>query len=662
MDADKLDSMPIDDTPAGQARRWLMEVTASKKWLEKWHKQGRDIHKRFLDEREGSNSELETRWNLFSSNVQTQRAMLFGQVPKVSASRRFADAQDDLARVAGEMLERLLNTDIARDDDSYCEALGLALLDRLLPGAGNVRVRYVADFEPTEATPAKLDDEGKELAPEVPAGEQKTREDVEVDYVPWDDQLWSAGARVFGEVRWWAFKALMTRAQLEQRFGATGKLVPLNAGPKDRDGEKRADPWARAEVWEIWSKEDRKVYWWVDGFQQVLDEKEDPLELEGFWPFPRPMMANVTTSKLIPRPDYVLAQDLYNSVDNLSTRIKLLVDAVKAAGVYDATEAGLQQLLTKHGNFLLPVTQWARFTEKGGVKGAVDWMPLDQTVNAIGVLREQRQADMDALFQVTGMSDIMRGQATSGDVTATEQSIKAKFGSVRMQALQDEFARFASDVQKLKAQIIAKRFDTATILQRCNCANTPDAQMAPQAAEFIKSNLRDYRVEVKPEAVSLTDFAALKQERTEVIASISTFLQAAAPLAQQMPGAMPYLLQMLQWSVSGLRGASTIEGVLDQAITAAQNAPPTPPEGQQGDPSKIIAQQMKGEQDQAKIKAELEADIVRTQVEVQADKEREQNQMIFNVAENRSKQRDTAINRAMHPQPAPMAKPKGVPK
>src|SRR5688572_26998569 len=258
MDTDKIDNMPIDDTPAGQARRWLMEVTASKKWLEKWHKQGRDIDKRFRDEREGSGSDLETRWNLFTSNVQTQRAMIYGQVPKVSVARRFGDAQDDVARVAGEILERLLNSDIARDDDSYCEALGLALLDRLLPGAGNVRVRYVADFEETEATPAKLDAEGNELAPEVPAGEQKTREDVEVDYVPWDDQLWSAGARVFSEVRWWGFKAPMSRAQLVKRFGAVGKLVPLNAGLKDRDGEKRADPWARAEVWEIWSKEDRK--------------------------------------------------------------------------------------------------------------------------------------------------------------------------------------------------------------------------------------------------------------------------------------------------------------------------------------------------------------------------------------------------------------------
>ena len=72
---------------------------------------------------------------------------------------------------------------------------------------------------------------------------------------------------------------------------------------------------------------------------------------------------------------------------------------------------------------------------------------------------------MNLLFQVTGMSDIMRGQSTAG-ATATEQALKAKFASTRVQEFQNEFARFASDTQRIKAEIISKHFDPQTIAER----------------------------------------------------------------------------------------------------------------------------------------------------------------------------------------------------
>jgi hypothetical protein len=46
----------IDDTPAGQHRRWMMEFKAAKKAVQKWHEQGDKIIKRFLDERDDDDS------------------------------------------------------------------------------------------------------------------------------------------------------------------------------------------------------------------------------------------------------------------------------------------------------------------------------------------------------------------------------------------------------------------------------------------------------------------------------------------------------------------------------------------------------------------------------------------------------------------------------
>ena len=647
--ADDAQETDFEDTPRGWAQRWNLEISASKAMVRDWHEKADRITKVFRDERDGTNTSA-CKWNLFTANIQTVRPMLYGQTPAVSVERRFADANDDVARVAAEMLERLLNADIEKDSDSYARALKYVLDDRLLPGLGIARVRYVADHETIPETPAKLWPDGREAAPAVPAQEKKVREYVETDYVHWKDFLWSAGARVWHEARWVAFRVQMSRAELKKRFGKVASQVPLNAKPNE--DEKKAHPWGRADVWEIWSKDHKKTFWYVEGYDVVLDMQDDPYGLEGFWPCPEPFLANVTTSGLIPRPDYAIAQDLYDEVDTLSTRIKILEDAIRVAGVYDkAAGPNVERLLSpREDNALFPVDNWALHAEKGGLRGMIDWLPIEQITAAITALVAQRQLVVDALYQVTGMSDILRGQATQGGVTATEQAMKARFGSVRIQALQDEFARFASDIQRLKAELISKHFEVATILECSNSEYGFDAQLAPQAAELLKSKFASYRIAVKPESVSLQDFAALKAERMEVLGGLSTFISAATPVMQTMPGSLPFLLQVMQWAVSGLKGSAAIEGVLDTAIAAAQQQAQQPQAPAQPD-TKLLAQQMKGQQDQAKIQAELQADLTRTHAEVQADAQREQNQALWNTREASAKHALAMQTRQLNPGP-----------
>ncbi|RKH09011.1 hypothetical protein D7X74_30440 [Corallococcus sp. CA047B] len=644
----------VQDTPQGWAQRWATELSTARETLSKWHEQGRRIVKRFRDERE-ADKDGDTRWNLFTSNVQTQVATLYGQVPRVSVSRRFADANDDVARVAADMLERILNSDIEKDSDTFAQALEYALLDRLLPGFGLARVRYVAEFETPPQTPPILDEAtGAELAPAVQPPDRKVSECVETDYCHWQDVLWGH-ARVWHEVPWLAFRAEMQQRKFDARFKtADGKSLwgsmPKMGRPTD-DADKKAQPGDTVEVWEIWDKETRQVHWYVEGFATVLDTKADTYGLDGFFPCPRPMLANMTTDKVVPRPDFVLAQDLYNQIDNLCTRIKLLEDAIRVAGVYDKS-AGTDVGRLVNGaasNTLIPIDNWAAFAEKGGVRGVIDWLPLEQVVSAITALSGRVREAQDALYQVTGMADIMRG-ASDPRETAAAQGIKARFGSVRLQKLQDEVARFASEIQRLKAQLIGKLYDVQSILTQANAEHSFDAAVAPQAAQLLQERLAMYRVEVKPEAVSLTDFAALKSERMELLTGISTFLQAMGPLAQQVPGSAPFLMQMLKWSVSGLRGASGIEGVLDRAITAAEQAAKQA-QGQPGKPPppdpKLLAQQLKGQQEIQKVQAELEADLTRTQAEVQANAQKERTQAEWNTREAAGKAAIAQANRVV---------------
>jgi hypothetical protein len=640
----------IDDTPAGQHRRWMMEFKAAKKAVQKWHEQGDRIIKRFLDERDDDDSHAATRVNLYTANIQTVRAIMYGKTPKVDCSRRFSDSSDDVARVSAEVFERILNSDIEDDGDGFAEACGSALDDRLNPGLGVVRVRYEVEMGQTEGQEAILHPQtGVEMAPAIPPAQVKQTECVETDYVYWKDFLWDP-ARTWKDVRWVAFRVQMSRKALKERFPEVGDLVPLNS---QRNGEaidaKKNTPWGRADIWEVWSKDDSQVYWVSEAYHEVLDTQEDPLGLDGFFPCARPMFANVTTSRLLPRPDFVLAQDLYDEVDTVSTRITLLERAIVVRGIYDVTAGPeIGRMLSEAGlNELIPVKNWPMLQEKGGVAGLIQWMPLDQVVAALDKLREYRTELTSLLYQVTGMSDIIRGQAQT-QTTATEQSIKAKFASVRLQALQDEFARFCSDTQRLKAEIISKHFDERTLVEAANMAYTPDSQqpgLVEAAVRLIKSNHFAYRVEVKPESVSLSDYAALKQERTEVMQAIGGYLQMAAPLAMQAPQMAPMLMQLLQWLVSGIRGAQEIEGILDQTIAQAQTAAaqPAPQQQQHGPDPKIVATQMKGQMDIQKAQFDHHASMQQIQAQAQADALHQQNQTKFNLIESAEKERQKAV-------------------
>ena len=340
------------------------------------------------------------------------------------------------------------------------------------------------------------------------------------------------------------------------------------------------------------------------------------------------MIANPTTAKLIPTPDYYLAQDIYDEIDTVSTRITLLEQCISVRGLYDRNNEGIKRLIGEAAlNELIGVDAWAAFAEKGGIKGAIDWLPLEMIVAALDKLREYRTELIGLLYQITGMSDIMRGQAANQS-TATEQAIKARFASVRVQSMQDEFARFCSDTQKIKAEIIAKHFQPETIIERSNVLRTPDAQMAQGAVQLIKSPERNFRVTVNPDSISLQDYAALKQERFEWLQAVSQFFQIAQPIAQAMPGAMPFLLQIAQWTMAGLKGSNEIEGVFDQAIEAAKQALMQPPPPPQPDP-KLEAAKVKAQAEGTKAKiglvqtvADAHAGMQETAMDLQAAREK----------------------------------------
>jgi len=569
---------------------------------------GDKIMDRYLDKRDTAYF-TRTSLNLFHSNVTTLQSMLFGQMPKVDVDRRHETFEDPVARTATLMLQRILNNQIGLRTDTFSGTLRKALTDYLTVGIGIARIRYEATFEDMEPDPAL----GADDLNEDEKIERLVGEDAPIEYVYWKDLLWKP-SRCWEECNWIAFKTHLTHEQAAERFDEdiADKIEYKSRKLSDNDTQRDLDK--TAEVYEIWCKDEKTVYWYCKGYPDLLDTKPDPLQLWGFYPIPMPMMANVTTRKLMPKADFTFEQDLYNEIDDIESRIMMLTRACKVVGVYDKANVGLQRMLQEGvENDLIPVDNWAMFAEKGGIKGTVDWLPIEAVSNCLQILAQQRDSAIQLLYQMTGMSDIIRGQSSEGRTSATEQSIKAKYASIRVQFLQDMFANFATDLQVLRTDVIATHFDPATILKQSNIQFDPqDQEYIQPAIQLIKDEKSAlWRIQVRPESVAMVDYQQLKQERTDYIMAVSQYTQSMGPIIEQVPASMPYLLQLLKWGLAGFKGSQQIESIMDKAIQAATEAANQP---EQPDPEAQKAQ-AEAQQSQAEFEQKMKGEQAKQQSE-----------------------------------------------
>ena len=559
-------------------KTWAAEISSAQEFMKPFQREAKKINRRYLDKREPTEGS-EDRVNLFWSTIRVVMSMLYARPPKVAVKREYDDYNDDASRVASEILERLLNNDVQGDGSTSRSSIRLALQDWATLGMGQVWNRYDVSTEPQMIEPVVDPMTGIELVPGQEY-EQITDESVITDYVFWDDFLYSP-CRIWADVRWVARRVYMTRDELNARFGEDiGKRVPMaKTRPKSEQSPSGTqvppprDPWSRAKVWEIWDKATRSVIFYAEGCDFLLDQVEDPLGLDDFFPCPEPLLENTTTAELLPRSDYMMAQDQFDQLDEINTRITWLTRGMKLVGVYDKSAEGVQRMLNQATeNQLIPVDNWALFSESGGLKGKVEWMPIQDVAAVLERLVMLREQVKSQIYEVLGISDIMRGSSKASE-TAAAQQIKAQFGSTRISEKQQTVGMFVQRVLGIKAEIIEKHFQPEIIAKRSNVMMTPDAQMAPQAIQLLKSpDAVLYRVKVQSETMAYQDQRAMIDQRTQALTAMGQFMQQAYQATQALPNAGPMLLEMVKWYMASFHGFASIEGVLDKAIMQANEA------------------------------------------------------------------------------------------
>jgi hypothetical protein len=591
-------------------QRWEEEIKQAELELKDFHNRGRKVNRRFLDERDMLESN--NKWfNIYYANTNIMESALYAQLPKPSVSRRFKDYDDDVARVAGTIIQRSITQDLDDPRDTFDSTMRSAVQDRLIPGLAAAWLRLETT---TEDQP--YDGEGKPPKDFEPL-KKITDQRVCIDYVYWQDFIWSP-CRTWEERRWVGRKAYMSRDALVKRFGEkVGKQVSLDFNPSmppNHGSTPGTTPKhmaiKQACVYEIWDREKKEVIWFSKGYKEILDTKPDPLKLVGFEPCPRPMLANITTSNTVPRPDYYMIQDQYSELDVINNRVSMLLQACKVVGVYDQSASGVSRMLTEgFDNQLIPVDNWAMFAEKGGLKGQVDWLPLDVVVDALTQLITNRDLIKAQIYELTGISDIVRG-ASKASETLGAQEIKSKFASIAIKKRQDEVARFAADLLRLKAEIQVKHFDTEFLLKNSNIVATgaDNVKLIEPALALLQADEGfEWRIQVTADSIAQADYAMEKADRIEFLTAVSGYLEKAAAMFQAVPGSASFLVGMLKWAVAGFRNASEIEGMLDKELDAiSKTPPPEPPPDPEQQKMELEKQKQEGKMAADQKKAELD--------------------------------------------------------
>jgi hypothetical protein len=629
---------------------WYNTIAQYDKSFREWEARVPRIIKRYRDDSRTRNNP-NARFNILWSNVQTIRPAIFARLPRPDVSRRFRD-NDPVGRVASMMLERALEYEVEHYHD-YRAAMENAVLDRLLGGRGTAWVRYephiVAEQNDLNSGVAGQDvGNGVQITEDADEAETQNAELVEsqerieyecapVDYVHWRD-FGHTVARTWEEVTAIWRKVYMGRQALIDRFGEeVGGKIPLDTKPD-------SDKWAtkqmtvehyQACIYEIWDKEQGKVFWVSKSMGEILDEKDDPLQLEGFFPCPKPMYATLTTDSLEPIPDFVLYQDQAKQLDTLADRIDGFINALKVRGVYDASEPALSRLFSEgENNTLIPVKNWAAFAEKQGMKGAIDLVDITPIAQALTMCYQAMEQVKGQIYEIMGIADIQRGQ-TDPNETLGAQIIKSNNAAGRLKNMQHAVVDFATELLSIKAQIICRHFTDDTIVKISGAMqlSPQDQQLVPQALQLLKDEpAKNFRIEVTSDSMIYQDEQQEKQDRVEFLTAVSQFMNQALPVATQAPELTPLLMEMLKFGVTAFKAGKGMEGLIDETAddfrnkAKAMEGQPKPP------PIEIQKLQMQSQMEQQKMAAETQAKQAEAQITAQLEQQKMAAQIEFEKA------------------------------
>lgn len=590
-----------DDASApGDARPWLKKIKHAEKAFEVYQEKCASIEKLYGNLEKLASNTKDREFQIFWANLGVLKPAIYTRAPRPVVMPRHSDL-GEVVRKSSEMLERALQFDVEADD--LHETLLMVRDDLALCSRG---VPWVLD-------------------------------NGQCIHVDRQDFLHEP-ARKWKETGWVARAVYLTRDAGVKRFGDAFKDVETKKIGSKTEGDYEGSE-EKARVWEVWDKTEGRVLYVTEGVETILDESAPYIDVKGFFPCPKPAYGTVQPGTLLPVPDFVYYRDQVDEINVLTRRIASLTESLRMKGFYaggtseigEAIEAAMKQTADKA--ILVPVSNLAALGG-GALKDSIVWLPVREIGELIQGLVTLRKQLIEDVYEITGLSDIMRG-ATEASETLGAQRLKAQYGSVRVADRQAEMVRVALDVLRIKAEIYAETLPTEEIAEMAamqipsatDVAQVQDGQKPPVVIEQIDAllksqRLRPFLLEVETDSTIAPDEQAEKESRIEFVTAVGGFMQQTYPIIANAPEVAPFAGEMLRFVAGGFRAGRDMGGAIDDLIEAVQaRAAQAQQGGQQPSPEQIAAQ---ADMQKAQMEAQLkQAELQLRQREIEARTQRE---------------------------------------
>lgn len=509
-----------------------------------------------------------SRYNILNANVSILLPSLYTQNPKPEVKSKGFSNPPGLDAVVS-ALDKILTSFM--DNRATYDALYAAVQELLLPGRGVVRVRWDPIVEEVAPDP---------MSPMQEPVHEKLLDMLSVEHVYWEDFTHEQTSS-WETVGWVAFRHLFTEKVFDahfsdsvsyQKYVAEGKKEEIfrwtdksayNALGKDTQQARSTysntelqDVIKKALVWEFWDKSTREIIWICQDMNgQVLRIDQDVLKLRNFFPCPKPLLAVTTSDRLIPTAEYVIYQDLATELDMISERINALTARLKVRGAYNGSQEELSDILTAADGAMKAVNGLDYNFDLSKNIYVVDISPVVGALQQLYIARENAK---QAMYEVTGISDIVRGETRASE-TLGAQRMKTAFASLRIQTRKTMVENFCRDVVRIMAEIVSEHFSPESIMYYTG------VQLGPEEAMLLQNDgLRLSNIDIQTDSTSAPNEQEDQQQIGMMLQSLAQVMQQIVPMVTGGMMPMPIAFELMKMATKPFKYSSDLTQLLNQ--------------------------------------------------------------------------------------------------
>lgn len=511
-------------------------------------------------------------YNILYANTALLRPATYSNLAIPIIKQRYKTMQPDaLNEKAAEVAQKLLMFLISNPDPKYPsihELIKTSVLGGFVAGRGTTRIKYDAEIEQYEKETGEKEEN---VSYQTVCGEDIPWDRLAVGYAKtWEETPWIA---IIHYVTKEAAKELLEDPNTDQEVELPDDLR-FNATEQALKTERHAfttgegEDLELAEIYEVWDKEKRTVEFVSEGCGYILKKLDDPLNLQGFYPIPKPLQYAERVSGQVPQTIYDTYKQQADELNTISVRIRKVMAALKVRGFYDSSLEGMEELFkTGDDNTLIKIEGIDQLTD-ASLDKVLFLFPLEKLVSVLQMLYQQREQIKAVIYELTGLSDIARG-ASKASETLGAQQLKSQWGSIRLKEYQGLTIQYVVDLYRIILEIAVQSFSIDTIARMTGEKLPTNAQkmqaqqqmmqaqqMSPEQQQGIAQQLkqlqmilsmpawedimailkddftRNYNISIETNSTLEFQYSEDKENIGEFLNALAQFMNGIAPLVQ----------------------------------------------------------------------------------------------------------------------------------